>query len=176
MEKKFVIELKNVKFYSSLSRETYCFQCDILVNGVKSFYADNDGHGGNTCISNYVKCQFSYKEIDNYFKSLPKKKFQDFEYEQTFESAVDDLFNDWLIENDKKKLNKKIDKLMFDNIVYQTTNKEDLRCLFWKDNTKKNVAIEKLLSIPKFNKIVMDKVEELKSQGYIILNTNIPNI
>lgn len=176
MQKEFKIELKNVKFLESFSQETFCFQCDVWVNGVKSFYAENDGHGGNTNIIKHGKGNLLYSDIDNYFKSLPKKKFDDFELEQTFESTVDDLFYEWLKEKDKKKLDKRIENLSKNNIVFQTLNSEDLRCLFWKDANKKNVPIQKLLSIEKFKNMVYEKINEMKSEGKIILNKNIPNI
>jgi hypothetical protein len=176
MQKEFKIELKNVKFLESFSQETFCFQCDVWVNGVKSFYAENDGHGGSTNIVKHGKGQFLYSEIDDYFKSLPKIKSDDFEYNQTFESKVDDLFSEWLKEKDKKKLEKRIENLSKNNIVFQTLGTNDLRCVFWKDANKKNVPIQKLLSIEKFKNMVYEKINELKNQGFKILNTNIPNI
>ena len=46
------IELKNFKFYDKLSEETYCFQANIWVDGVKCGTAENRGIGGETNYSN----------------------------------------------------------------------------------------------------------------------------
>jgi hypothetical protein len=178
MKNNFEITLKDIRYYPSLSQETNCFTAKVYINGVKSFYVENDGHGGNSNIIPHGNPQFTFREVDNYCKSLPKIKVEkyNFEYEQTFETKIDDLFEIWLKEKENLKLKKKIEKLMVNNIVCQPKGELDIQCHYWQDKNKKNVPIELLISKPNFNKIVMDKVAKLKNEGYTILNTNIPNI
>lgn len=49
------IELKSVKVYRGMSEETLAFTADVWIDGRKSFYAKNDGHGGETYLQPYAR-------------------------------------------------------------------------------------------------------------------------
>jgi hypothetical protein len=42
------ISIANLKHMPSLSEETYCFTCTVLINGKKTWLAKNTGHGAST--------------------------------------------------------------------------------------------------------------------------------
>jgi len=47
MNKKFRVEIKSVKISKFSSRETFCYQASVYVNGKRAFIASNDGSGGS---------------------------------------------------------------------------------------------------------------------------------
>ena len=82
------LELKNVKFYESMSEETNCFQADLFIEGKKIAEVKNQGQGGPT---DYSILDFKNIKIlhsaEAYCKSLPKEKIsEDFEFQPTLES------------------------------------------------------------------------------------------
>lgn len=48
------ITISKLKHFAPMSHETYCFTCDVLVDGKKVYTAENGGHGGSTNI-HYAK-------------------------------------------------------------------------------------------------------------------------
>ena len=69
------LELKNVKFYESMSEETNCFQADLFINGKKIAYVKNSGQGGCTDYGVHdFKLHSVLREAEAYFNSMPKKK------------------------------------------------------------------------------------------------------
>ena len=68
------IEIKNVKINSSFSEETICFKADVYVNGKKTAYAENDGHGGSTFYHAYApELRSLLEQAETYAKTLPSK-------------------------------------------------------------------------------------------------------
>jgi len=47
------IEIKNIKFIASMTRETHCFSASLYQDGVKIGTVKNDGHGGCNQYSDY---------------------------------------------------------------------------------------------------------------------------
>lgn len=111
------IELKKISFNERMSEETNCFIADLYIDGKKVGYCKNDGRGGctdyngNTSEDNKV-----LREAEAYFKTLPKVKSKEFnfEYQPSLEGVIDDLLEKHLIE----KAEKKMQKLMETAIVF----------------------------------------------------------
>ena len=163
------IELKNVKINKMFSEETTCFMADVFVNGKKTAYAKNDGHGGNTDILPYTGMSKVLNEVYDYCKTLPKKSYMDFEYEQTLDSIVDDL----LFEKEKEKEQKKIDKLCLTNIVWGVENGTSYSKIGFKGNPK----FEDLKKTPQGKTALKALIEKVKNQylkeGEILFNKNL---
>jgi len=159
------LELKNVKFYESMSEETNCFQADLFINGKKIACVKNSGQGGCT---DYHVLDFSQQQIlrdaEAYCKGLPKKKSEDFdfEYQPSLETEIDDLFEAWLKVKDDKKLLKQMEK----GIVYG--NKFGYTIVTW------NVPLKAMLMNPKGRETIRKKIVQLRVEEETILNTNIP--
>ena len=62
------IELKSIKFYSSMSEETFCYEGVVWVDGQKIGRVSNDGHGGSD------RQDFSWAEVQRLEASLPEGK------------------------------------------------------------------------------------------------------
>jgi len=158
-------ELKNIKFYESMSEETNCFQADLFINGKKIAYVKNTGQGGST---DYGVHDFKFhsvlREAEAYCNSQPMKRSEefDFEYQPTLEHEIDDLFEAWL----KAKSDKKFLKDMEKGLIYG--NKYMYTIITWK------YPIKTLLSMQQGREIIKKKIALLKGEGKTILNTNIP--
>jgi hypothetical protein len=116
------IELKNVKINLTFSEETTMFKADLIVNGIKTAYAENDGRGGCTYYSFYEGKGLLLKQAEAYCKSLPPMKytFGDLEHEipMSLEHFIDELVEGEL----KKKEQKKLEKKMVDAILWGKPN------------------------------------------------------
>lgn len=156
------IELKKIKTNLQFSKETTMFQAELWVDGIKVADCSNDGHGGNTDIRAYGKENRAVIEkCEAYFKTLPKEKFEDFEFEQNLEGYIDDLLQKHLEEKELKSS-------MAKGVVYE--DKEGVvRIITWK---KFNIA--KMLEIENGRKAISDCIARLKKENCQILNTNIP--
>jgi len=167
MKEEFEIKLKKIKVNAPKYNIFVYFSADVYVNGKKSFFAMCNNLRMNTEIKPIGNPEFKFKEIDKYFKNLPKLKNK---YKQSFESKIYDLFYTWFEEKERKKHY----KLTIDNIVCQKG--DNMLYYFWKDENNRKIPIEELLLNPNLNDLVFDKVAEIKDNSYTILNTNIPNI
>ena len=160
------LELKNVKFYESMSEETNCFQADLFINGKKIAYVKNTGQGGCTDYGCYdLKTQDFLREVEVYFKLMPMRRSEefDFEYQPTLENEIDDLFEAWLKVKEDKKFLKQMEK----GIMYGT--KYSYKMIYWKGTT-----LTAMLQNPNGKLRVKQIVKDLKGKGETILNTNIP--
>lgn len=159
------LELKNIKFYESMSEETNCFEADLFINGKKIAYVKNTGQGGSTDyhILDY-KLQSVLHEAEAYCNSMPMKRSEefDFEYQPTLEHEIDDLFERWL----KVKGDKKFLKDMEKGLIYG--NKYMYTIITWK------YPIKTLLSMQQGREIIRKKIVQLRFEQETILNTNIP--
>ena len=72
------LELKNIKFYESMSEETNCFQADLFINGKKIADVKNQGQGGPT---DYRVLDFKNQQIlrdaEAFCLTFPKEKISD---------------------------------------------------------------------------------------------------
>jgi hypothetical protein len=160
-------ELKNIKFYESMSEETNCFQADLFINGKKIAYVKNTGQGGCTDYGVHdFKLQNVLRVAELYCLSLPKEKIEgmmsDFEFQPTLESRIDDLFEQWL----KAKGDKKFVKDMEKGLMYG--NKYSYTIITW------NLPFKTMLSMQQGREIIRNKIIQLRVDKETILNTNIP--
>lgn len=63
------ITLKNVKYSAAMSEETHCFTADVLLDGVLSARARNEGHGGSTDL--FEVKPGALAKLDAYAATLP---------------------------------------------------------------------------------------------------------
>lgn len=101
------IELKNLKMNLAFSQETIMFQADVYVDGVKTAYADNDGHGGCTNYHAYQGKQSLLAKAEAYVASLPSKKYGTMTLDSNLEMIINELIQK---EVKKKKEQKQIRK------------------------------------------------------------------
>lgn len=165
------LELKNVKFYESMSEETNCFQADLFINGKKIAYVKNSGHGGCT---DYHVLDFSQQQIlrdaEAYCKGLPKVKYGENEYAVSLETVIDDLFENWLKIKQDSKLAKRISNDMLNSIICGSP--QNYTEYFWQTKDKKKVPIAQMLKTENGRNLIIAKLKSLKGQN--ILNTNLP--
>lgn len=89
------VELKNVKEFRAMSRETICFHASVYINGVNAGTVENDGHGG---------CN-SYNIHEAHFKQLTeaaKAKNYDCDFEIE-DRLIGDLLNEIAVTKVVKK-------------------------------------------------------------------------
>jgi hypothetical protein len=159
------LELKNIKFYESMSEETNCFQADLFINGKKIASVKNEGHGGPTDYRLLVfKNQQILRDAEAYCLTLPKEKITEtFEFQPTLESKIDDLLEAWLKVQAEKKLAKQMEK----GILYGRP--EHYQMIYWKGTT-----LVALLGNPTMQGRIKQILKDLTDKGETILNTNIP--
>src|SRR6476659_1764412 len=107
------LELKNVKFYESMSEETNCFQADLFVNGKKVSYVRNEGQGGCTDYNAYPNMREQLKEAEAYALAQPeiKDEYSDFSVKSDLEAIIDFvLFENWIKIKEEKKREKNYEK------------------------------------------------------------------
>ena len=73
------LELKNIKYFESGSKETPCYNADIFINGKKAIHVSNHGYGA--CDSQYVYPSFGLtqnglKEFEQYLAKLQDDDFE----------------------------------------------------------------------------------------------------
>jgi hypothetical protein len=163
------LELKNIKFYESMSEETNCFQADLFINGKKIAEARNSGYGGPT---DYHVLDFKNQQIlrdaEQFCLSLPKEKIDgmmsDFEFQPTLESRIDDLFEAWL----KVKAENKMLKHMEKGLLYGKNINMSYTICTW------NVSLKAMLMTANGREVIKQKIIKVKEEGLIVFNTNIP--
>jgi len=160
------IELKNVKINKMFSEESTCFMADVFINGKKTAYAQNDGHGGNTNIQPLNEGMSKVlDEVYNYCKTLPKE----FGYPRTLDSVIDDI----LFEKEKEKEEKKIDKLCLTNIVWGKENGTSYTKISFKGSPK----LEDLKKTTQGNSALKSLIEKVKKEymkeGDVLFNKNL---
>lgn len=99
------LAVKNVKVCKWASEETLCFEAVVTIDGVPCIHASNDGHGGSTMLHDFPNQRGSVVRLMNYAKTLPVvvvERFRDpndaskpFTYDQTADTIVDGLVNDF---------------------------------------------------------------------------------
>ena len=62
------LELKNIKYFESGSRETPCYNADVFINGKKAIHVYNDGNGG--CDAQLMIKPFTYTELRDVYNYL----------------------------------------------------------------------------------------------------------
>lgn len=163
------IELRNIKFSETFSEETNCFKADIYLDGKKVGYSENDGHGGSTNISGIGKYDSEeIKKMEEYCKTLSPILYQTISIPMNLENYIDQLFENWLKEKNKKTYENKRKKDMLKGLVLSVSDSQH-SVVSWK-----GVTIEQLLSTPRGIETLKKSINKYKGEGYTILNTNIP--
>ena len=169
------VQLKNIKTNLTFSEETIMFNADLYIDNKKIGYCNNDGRGGNTNYYGNTKEDYQIiSECEEYFKSLPKKKHtvdgNNYEFNQTLESEIDDIISKYVDDKEKKKFQKKIEKDMLTKLVLSKGNPNQYETVGWKGG----VTIKQILDNSLWKSTLLTTIEKYKQQGYTILNTNIP--
>jgi len=103
------IELKKIEFSERMSEETNCFVADLYINGKKVGYCRNQGHGGCTDYNaNSPENRKTIAEAEEYCKTLPKIKSGKYEWDNSLEHTIYQLFEDWLKAKEQKKMERKM--------------------------------------------------------------------
>lgn len=99
------VELKNVKYAEFNSEETNCFHATILIDGVIAGEVSNAGHGG----PDEFRPWELQKRLEAYAKTLPPYTFEGETVPHNAETAIGELFDQWLLTRDlKKRITKKM--------------------------------------------------------------------
>ena len=94
------LELKNIKYFASMSEETPCYKADIFINGKKAINVSNHGHGACDDIYAYPSFGLTQNGLKEFEQYLAKLQDDDFE-------PIDSWCHDRLYEYlDQKKLNR----------------------------------------------------------------------
>ena len=112
------VELKNVKYFSTMSRETDCFSASVFIDGKKVCTVENDGQGGSHSWSDWsVEKRISAWAA----KAFPRFDWNCFDfvefnvgddgYESAFERdaemVINDLMSVWISSRELNRLLKK---------------------------------------------------------------------
>lgn len=102
------IEIKNVKVNESLSRESYCFEASVYIDGKRVMMAFDEGCGG--CVSFQSIHNDGQVDCYNLVQSLGKEasKLDGSHPSEAFGYIISELVGCFLLEKDVKKLLKKI--------------------------------------------------------------------
>ena len=92
------LELKNIKYFASMSEETPCYKADIFINGKKAINVSNHGHGACDDIYAYPSFGLTQNGLKEFEQYLAKLQDDDFE-------PIDSWCHDRLYEYlDQKKI------------------------------------------------------------------------
>lgn len=103
------VELKNIKIVQALSEETLCFTAVAYVDGIKTFYVSNRGHGGcheYTEVDCKSETRARFDAVDAWAKTLPSAQYGDLELPRDLDSVVDDA----LVEYEMRQMFRRITK------------------------------------------------------------------
>lgn len=119
----FKVKLKKIKI-GVHSEETLDFIADVWINGKCVGTAENRGHGGNTnwqpygiSVAERTKNLSVMEAADNYFKSLPPIKHDNFDIKRSLEWEIDEIANKYDEEKQLEKLKKKMAKIMIPETI-----------------------------------------------------------
>ena len=156
------IELKSIKFSEAMSEETNAFTANLYINGKNVGYCKNQGHGGCTDYNvNEPADRKVIAEAEAYCKALPKTKWKGMEFDQSLESVIDQLLEDWLKAKETKKLERKMKTCILVGIPNDSS--------YGVYNFKQPLSNVKLV-------LLQDSIKRIKNnlhKGEVILNTNL---
>ena len=133
------LELKNIKYFASMSEETPCYKADIFINGKKAINVSNHGHGACDDIYAYPSFGLTQNGLKEFEQYLAKLQDDDFE-------PIDSWCHDRLYEYlDQKKLKRDmktkficIDKVKNELYAYAKKGHSDLAFQSHMDNNHPN--------------------------------------
>jgi hypothetical protein len=165
------IELRNVKINLTFSEETTMFKADVYVNGKKTAYAHNDGHGGCTFYNRYPNMEGLLVEAENYAKTLPKLTYGSLSIDTNLEHLIDKMIDEEVNKKEHAKFAKKREKDMLKNIVYGNPTGGSYKMIGWGKYT-----IEQLKSTQNGITALKNAITRVKGEltdGDKILNNNL---
>jgi hypothetical protein len=143
------LELKNIKYYASMSEETNCYEAILYVDGKRLGRVHNDGHGG--CDS----YDFSWKEgerVNNWCRAnLPKwtSQYDNTENETDLELWCCRQVTNHLLQKELKRLLKKLFVMESDKQFYTYKLKwSDVTSTMLESWKKKNPSAIVLNALP----------------------------
>ena len=159
------VSLKNVKFFPTLSEDSNCFTATVYFDGKKVGECENRGYGGST------DCRFTSREkeveVEAYCKSLPKVVYGQHTFDNNLEFVLDKCFENWISEREGKRMQKDFDK----GICYGTPSRYYVSSF---QVGGKRISIPDLLKRGDGLGLLRSSCEKLRSEGHVILNTNLP--
>lgn len=165
---KYVFELKKVQHMESRSRETECFSAILCVNGKQVAECGNDGCGAENDVYFFPDYFELGREISNFLETQPKAKHmlddEEFEFDVTIESIVDELLRGYMDEKFQKKLLKLTEKWL----VFKESDTKYPQ-LGWK-----NTTIAQMLQRADGKKMIKEAIAEQVAMGLTLINENIP--
>ena len=170
------IKLKKVKFYEGLSEETNAYSAEVYFDNKLVGLCSNNGQGGetNVCLA-YMSSKDLFKEARKYCDSLPATTYpsfiegETFSVESSIENVCDSLFEEWLKAKEDAKLSRKYSQ----SIVYTNDNAYSYREMTFNIGGKK-ADIKTICANPKGVEYLKNTCSRLISEGYKIMNTNLP--
>jgi hypothetical protein len=170
------IEIKNIKINNSFSEETICFIADVYVNGKKTAYAKNDGHGGATWYNSYENMRDTLSKAEEFAKSLPSttETFggKTITLESNLERMIDDVVYDFFNAKEIAKAEKKKEKLMESHIVFGVPNSDRYSYIGFNGKPK----LSDVAKTPMGKLAIENMVKRVKLQlkdGQVIFNKNL---
>ena len=161
------IELKSIKFSEAMSEETNAFTANLYVNGKLAGYCKNTGQGGCTDYYGIEKASSDIiKEAEAYCKALPKTKWKDMEFDQSLESVIDQLLEDWF----KVKGDKKMEKQMQTCILIGSPDENRGSYSYYKFKKPLSEIPQGQLQASVF------RIKNKLNSGEAILNTNLKQL
>ena len=171
-EKKFTIELKNVRSFRG--SDFYGLNAMVYINGIKCFYLIDDGNGG-IMYNHQVINKDLYNEFKAYTETLPPKNFKEngmpvmdgdklYLMPQTIDNLCDEAYD---LMQQQKAIQKR-EKKMTNTIMWGRVGDDR----YYSVKLSRNIA-----DIPHDDlvKITQKYTAQLK-EGEVIFNTNLPKI
>ena len=166
------VELKKIKYYPGLSQETNSFAASVYFDGTEVAHAQNSGTGGCTTIYPIQGKRDLFDRAVAYVKSQPPVKFGEYTWDMTMELMIDTLLDEYIGESEKKKLEKKFNKLFLNHIVWGVPGGDS----YHKISFKGNPMFADVVKTPNGKVALENLVNRVKSQlkeGQVIFNNNI---
>jgi hypothetical protein len=153
------IELRNIQIFDKMSEETTAFHASLYIDNKKIGWAKNGGTGGCTDYgADDHKDYVLLKQADDYCKRTMAES-------QSLEEVIDNLLEEYLVEQDGKKMKKRmLTHIMFGNSSQYTE-------VHWP-----KITIAQLLLIPLGREKIKAAIRSLRKKakdGDALLNTNI---
>lgn len=168
------IELKKIYTNERFSEETNCFQAEIWCDGKKVGMCENDGHGGCTNYSGLIKHHSEdIIKMEEFCKTLPPEPSEYFPegLPMNLELYLDLLLEKHLVEKDKLKFKKKMEKDMLTGIL--VGDEKSYGKYTW--GKPKILPLQTVLLTQQGRASVRNLILRLQGEGKTILNTNLPN-
>jgi hypothetical protein len=155
------LELKAIKFYEKLSEETNAFSANLYVNGKKAAECSNRGHGGENEVNAFdVEL---VRQAENHCESLPPIKTENFTLDMDLVMWIGEEVSNFIVQKElKKNFNKGL-------CITKDKKSNKYSIISWKGFT-----LSKVLKQPNGINLVRKQILKYKSEGYTILNTNLP--